>query len=205
MNGPENTSKRDSLLHLLGMISDGQSDYITGMEAAGQRQLVGSISLPTDARPDDGTYLALGFTFGDPDPDDPMFRPATLPDGWTKQRTDHSMWSRIVDEHGRERVSIFYKAAYYDRRAFMRTVTVRGYAWDLVSNGGSPIFDDWCAPSEFAAAVAEIRKEHIGYRDMYADKDRAGDPAYAAERVRELDRDIAACDRLTACIPGGAS
>lgn len=192
----ENTSERDPSIHLLGMLSEGQSGYITGMEAAGQRQLVGSTSLPTDVQPDDAAYLALGFTFGDPDPGDPMFRPATLPDGWTKQPTDHPMWSKIFDQHGRERVSIFYKAAYYDRHAFMRLNTVSGYAWNLVDHGGAPIFDDWCTRSEFADAVAEIRKDQVRYRDMYADDVRQGDGEYAAERVKELDEQIAVCDRL---------
>ena len=119
---PENTARRDPSILLLGAMAEGTSDYITGMEADGQRQLVGSTSLPTDARPDDAAFIAAGFTFGEPDPSDPLFRPATLPDGWAKQPTDHSMWSKIVDQYGRERVRIFYKAAFYDRDAFMRLV-----------------------------------------------------------------------------------
>lgn len=115
----ENTGKRDPLLHLLGAMSDGTSDYITGMEADGQRQLVNSDRLPVRSGGDDA-YLKLGFTFGDPDASDPLFRPATLPPGWKREGSDHSMWSYIVDEQGRKRVGIFYKAAFYDRDAFMR-------------------------------------------------------------------------------------
>jgi hypothetical protein len=87
---------------------------IEAMERDGQQQLVHSDRLPTDRR---GDFEALGFTFGEPDPDDPLFCPATLPDGWEKRSTDHSMGSVIVDPLGRERVSIFYKAAFYDRSA----------------------------------------------------------------------------------------
>lgn len=122
----ENTSDRDPLLHLMGAL-DGSDSYITGMEAAGQRQLVESEALPTQIN--GGTlkdFEALGFTFGDPDPRDPLFRPATLPAGWKKVRTDHSMWSKIVDDEGRERARIFYKAAFYDRDAFMSLETIAG-------------------------------------------------------------------------------
>jgi hypothetical protein len=116
----ENTGQRDDMLHLLGAMSDGASGYITGMEADGQRQLVNSDRLPTQVSfGSDADFEALGFVFGEPDRNDPLFRSATLPDGWKREGSDHSMWSYIVDEQGRRRVSIFYKAAFYDRDAFM--------------------------------------------------------------------------------------
>src|SRR5206468_1980936 len=98
--------------------------YITGMESAGQRQLVDSASLPTDTKGRDGDFAALGFVFGEPDETDPMFRPATLPEGWHKEGSDHAMWSRVVDERGLRRVAVFYKAAFYDRSASMHLVRV---------------------------------------------------------------------------------
>lgn len=113
----EDTSKSNPLLHLLGLMGKGSSDYITGMEAQGQRQLVESEQLPIDTGGDE-MYEALGFTFGDAT--DELFRFATMPAGWSKHATDHAMWSKITDERGRERASVFYKAAFYDRRAFMR-------------------------------------------------------------------------------------
>lgn len=126
----ENTSRRPNELHLLGMHADGQSDYIAGMEAAGQRQLVNSDRLPVDMRVGlngaRSEFEALGFTFGDPDPDDPLFCQATLPDGWRREPSEHDMWSYIVDETGTRRVEVFYKAAWYDRRAFMRLAAVGG-------------------------------------------------------------------------------
>jgi hypothetical protein len=120
--GIENTSKRSPGVHVLGALSEGSDNYILGMEAAGQRQLVNSTDLPTDTNDRDADFEALGFRFGAPHSDDPMFRPATLPDGWEKRGTDHSMHSKIVDEKGRERVGIFYKAAFYDRSANMYIV-----------------------------------------------------------------------------------
>jgi len=104
-------------------ISDGGSGAIEAMEKRGQTELVNSDRLPTDTGSSDEAFLALGFTFGDPDPSDPLFRPASLPPGWKRQASDHDIWSYLVDEFGRRRVAIFYKAAFYDRRAFMRIDT----------------------------------------------------------------------------------
>lgn len=88
-------------------------------EAQGQQELVHSELLPVDGS-NDGDVLALGIVFGDPVPGDPLFRKATLPAGWKKRATDHSMWSEIVDEIGKVRAVVFYKAAFYDRSAFIR-------------------------------------------------------------------------------------
>lgn len=60
---------------------------------------------------------ATGVRFGEPI--DELFREATFPVGWRMQRTDHAMWSNLLDHHGRQRVSIFHKAAFYDRKASM--------------------------------------------------------------------------------------
>ena len=59
----------------------------------------------------------LGFEFGE-DLDD-LFVAVRFPDGWGKQATDHSMHSYLLDEKGRKRGSLFYKAAFYDRKAHM--------------------------------------------------------------------------------------
>jgi hypothetical protein len=123
----DNTSKRmqdpaDMAGFLLDSLAAGsQSVPIERMERDGQRQLVNSDRLPAKCG-DHAPWLALGFTFGDPDPDDPLFMPATLPPGWQRKATDHSMGSVIVDTLGRERVSIFYKAAFYDRSAHMNLI-----------------------------------------------------------------------------------
>ena len=50
---------------------------------------------------------------------DDLFMEVELPTGWSLKRTDHSMWSNLIDNKGRERASIFYKAAFYDRDAFI--------------------------------------------------------------------------------------
>ena len=62
-------------------------------------------------------WKAMGVEFGDAV--DPLFRTAVLPHGWKLKPTDHAMWSKLVDERGRTRASMFYKAAFYDRDAFI--------------------------------------------------------------------------------------
>ena len=57
-----------------------------------------------------------------------------LPAGWKKQATDHSMWSKLLDESGAVVASIFYKAAFYDRIAEMNCAPYcRRYAWPWTS------------------------------------------------------------------------
>jgi hypothetical protein len=97
----------------------GGSSAIIRQEALGQCELVGSDTLPrrmlgADTR---AVLEAAGVEFmGDVEGDD-QFQYAKLPAGWGKVATDHSMWSKLVDEQGRERAAIFYKAAFYDRSA----------------------------------------------------------------------------------------
>lgn len=48
---------------------------------------------------------------------DDIFLNVKLPAGWKLVPTDYSMWSRLVDEQGRTRASVFFKAAFYNRGA----------------------------------------------------------------------------------------
>lgn len=118
----QNTAAADPVDKLLtAMPGDGSG--IEAQEARGQKQLLESTVLPTRGS-EDPTFVELGFVFGDPVKGDPLFREATLPAGWTKKGTDHSMWTTIEDERGIERVAIFYKAAFYDRSAHMNITNV---------------------------------------------------------------------------------
>lgn len=88
-------------------------------EARGQRDFVASETLPIKCNGCKPAALeAMGIVFGDLVDD--LFIQVQLPEGWKKVLTDHSMWSKLVDEKGRKRASIFYKAAFYDRGAFIR-------------------------------------------------------------------------------------
>lgn len=92
---------------------------IESQEKRGQEELVNSKELPKEilyATRED--FERLGFKFGKSIDD--LFIQAELPKGWRKKPSDHSMWSDIVDQKGIKRVAVFYKAAFYDRRAHMQ-------------------------------------------------------------------------------------
>ncbi len=88
---------------------------IERQEAEGQREFVSSETLPLDCPREQ--LEKLGFEFGDAV--DELFVKVRFPSGWTKRATEHSMWSDLIDPHGRKRGGIFYKAAFYDRKAHM--------------------------------------------------------------------------------------
>lgn len=59
----------------------------------------------------------FGVKFGDPVKGDSLFVQAELPKGWSIQSLGHPLWTKLVDEKGRKRATIFYNAAFYDRAA----------------------------------------------------------------------------------------
>lgn len=102
------------------MLSKTPGDAIVASEKAGQSELVNSDVLPTEMSRDDRALLeAAGVKFGEVVKDDPLFQYVELPNGWKKVPTTHDMWSDLLDAHGRKRAAIFYKAAFYDRRAHL--------------------------------------------------------------------------------------
>jgi len=88
---------------------------IEAQEAQGQKDFVASETLPINCPRE--RLESLGFVFGEAV--DELFNDVQFPEGWTKTPTEHSMWSDLLDEQGRKRGSIFYKAAFYDRSAHM--------------------------------------------------------------------------------------
>lgn len=54
---------------------------------------------------------------------DDLFWDVELPNGWEIKATDHSMWNNLFDNKGRNRANFFYKAAFYDRLAFINFET----------------------------------------------------------------------------------
>ena len=102
-------------------LEEGPTLNIEAQEARGQQMLVRSTYLPTELlRCTEEDIEALGIILGSVLKDDPLFREATLPEGWTLVPAEgHSMWNYVVDDKGNRQVAIFYKAAFYDRRAHM--------------------------------------------------------------------------------------
>jgi hypothetical protein len=106
--------------------------------------------------------------------DDPS--DAYPPAPWVRGKkvySDHDMWSYIEDERGIKRVAIFYKAAFYDRSAYMHLQSLPGSMMGSV---------DYYGPSEL---------DRVPW-DKLTDQERADCYAYLAERrvqcQAELDR-----------------
>lgn len=118
---PRNTSADDALTKFSVAAFGG----IEAQEAAGQREMLTATTLPSEilhsTRQD---FEALGFEFGPMVSGDDLFIEAELPKGWSRDGSDHAMWSYILDERGIRRVALFYKAAFYDRKAHMSLVNV---------------------------------------------------------------------------------
>jgi len=102
------------------MVGGTGSSAIESQEKRGSRQLCASEALPTELiRGTEEQLAAIGVIVGEPFENDPIFRPATLPSGWKIVPTSHNMWTYLVDDQERRRAAIFYKAAFYDRKAEM--------------------------------------------------------------------------------------
>ena len=139
----ENMKNRGPRIILIESMVFGTEHVITRMESDGQRQLVQSEVLPTDVSPKCKASLeAAGVKFGEPVNGDPIFLNVTLPAGWKKERTDHSVHSDLLDEQGRKRAGIFYKAAFYDRSAQMHAVSRYGYSYDYERDDGTATVTD---------------------------------------------------------------
>ncbi|MET9122960.1 hypothetical protein [Streptomyces sp. NPDC004528] len=187
----------EAMLMLAASMGPGGTDAaIEEQERAGQAQLVASEQLPTEMHSDEARadFEALGFVFGDVTPGDPLFRAATLPQGWKRESGDHPMWSYIVDERGRRRVSIFYKAAFYDRAAHMSLNSVHGYVGECGYEGKPIVTDDTWATREAVREACLVRskaaEESIAQWQGFGDRQGHNDTSrrYVAEHTAERDK-----------------
>jgi hypothetical protein len=117
-----NTSQNDPLVNFLIPIEV--------QEKRGQQELVRSSQLPAKGNPYGKVsaveaYERLGINVIGPSKGDPIFLDVVLPEGWKKESTDHSMYTKLIDDRGRQRMTFFYKAAFYDREAFISTIERR--------------------------------------------------------------------------------
>lgn len=91
---------------------------IEAQEKAGQIEQSLQDTLPIDMHGcSQADFEKLGFKFLNKI--DRLFWQCEFPKGWRKKPTDHSMWSDLLDDKGRKRAGIFFKAAFYDRDAFI--------------------------------------------------------------------------------------
>jgi len=117
---PYNEAAQPPIAHLAEAMVVGSTDFVYDQEARGQQTFVNSTTLPTDMAGGENDKAALesvGVKFLGVVEGDDMFQYVELPEGWKLQPTNHSMWSDLLDDKGRKRAAIFYKAAFYDRSA----------------------------------------------------------------------------------------
>jgi len=111
------------MLFLAEAMGSGVSAAILRSEAQGQRDLVNSSQLPKKLQDPIEMFEKIGIVFvtrPEAASDRDLFVDVVLPTGWKLKATGHSMWSELLDDKGRVRASMFYKAAHYDRDAFIR-------------------------------------------------------------------------------------
>jgi hypothetical protein len=133
---------------------------IRAQEAAGQRALVTGDYLPKKDLPRP-QLEQLGFVFGQ-DKDD-LFINVQFPAGWRKEATDHNMWSKLVDHQGRERAMMFYKAAFYDRSAFMGSLKCRYQASEEC--GEFPATEDYDSHYNYYRVLDNVTGETLFHTD----------------------------------------
>ncbi len=135
MNKVTNTSENP----MFGWLMGGNPGAIEAQEAQGQRELVESSQLPAKVNSRSiniiEQYALMGIAVIGETKGDKLFLDVELPKGWKLESTDHSMWSRLVDDKDRERASIFYKAAFYDRDAFVNFSTRYNWSGNLEKDG----------------------------------------------------------------------
>lgn len=74
---------------------------------------------------------------------DDLFWNVQLPEGWDIKATSHSMWNELLDDKGRKRASFFYKAAFYDRDAFINFETRYTTCVDHILDYSDVGYDEW--------------------------------------------------------------
>lgn len=121
MTQVSNTTEEAISNPLLGLMA---GLNIEGQEKRGQSELVNSTQLPSrSGSRENGSafmqYEKMGIKVISITKGDEMFCDVQLPEGWKKRSTGHSMWNELVDNKGRVRATFFYKAAFYDRDAFI--------------------------------------------------------------------------------------
>jgi hypothetical protein len=137
------------------------SDDIVASEKAGQKDLVLSAKLPKKGNWDLLKEWGLTIT----DEADDLFYNVVLPIGWTKRETSHDLHSDLIDDQGRKRAGMFYKAAFYDRSATINPIQDRFY---VGRNYGDDCGEDSiCFDVKDAALDATIYKGKPGQYAFY--------------------------------------
>ena len=179
---PTWNEEADQMGVLLDVLSGRGDGSIERSEAQGQCDLVASSDLPSETCPSQEEIAKhTGIQFHEPLNE--LFVRVTLPDGWSKRPTEHSMHTDLLDDKGRVRAGIFYKAAFYDRRAdigFLPRYSVRPHYEDdgtvskiLITDGGQPIKELPPAPDkkpydQYEVGEAWLAEHYPDYENIWA-------------------------------------
>ncbi|MDD5589210.1 MAG: hypothetical protein PHP92_04100 [Candidatus Nanoarchaeia archaeon] len=104
-------------------IMGGNPFAIEQQEKRGQEQLCQSSQLPINGNFGDTEeyieekYNKHNIKIIGKSQNDNLFFDVELPNGWKIVPTEHSMWSELLNDKGEVIADIFYKAAFYDRKA----------------------------------------------------------------------------------------
>ena len=147
MKKTTNTKKEPRIDWLFGV----NPNAIEQQEAQGQKELIASSQLPRICNSPRGInateqYHKMGIKTFTSSKGDDLFIGVSLPARWQLKETDHSMWNNLMDDKGRKRAMIFYKAAFYDRDSFInfetRYFTKRQYFKEEVNQETGKEWDD---------------------------------------------------------------
>ena len=126
MKNVTNTTKRIKEDSLYGWLT--AFTGIEHQEKVGQSELVNSCQLPSknntfyrdrERLTTEQEYERLGIKVIGKSSSDDLFLDVELPTGWQKKATSHSMWNELINDKGEVVATFFYKAAFYDRDAFI--------------------------------------------------------------------------------------
>lgn len=117
---------------------------------------------------------------------DDLFWNVVLPDGWKMEATDHSTWSNLLDNKGRKRANFFYKAAFYDRDAFINFDTRYHASVEHVADAGSD-YKAW-KNSDYQGTVKDGDKIIFSTACVAVTGSHNGDDKLIDSLQKELDR-----------------
>ena len=166
----------------------GTTNSIEQMEQRGAEEVAAQRErLPTEQL-DREQAEKIGIQVHEVDAEDPIWTRITLPEGWRIQTTDHVMWTKLLDDKGRKRASIFYKAAFYDRHAhisFEERYVVAGYDVDCYDP------PDPCEKQRRRAIVRDTATNKIVFSTEWLDpeepRNRKAEEALQEQARRWLD------------------